>query len=607
MSSILLSSPKAEPFGLLSNKAIINFTSEGIVWKSVSQYIFVNMFKTETLRFKMSEHVDRNPFIMMEALKNEEDNLVYQQEILKGLGIRFSQYPALRARLFETRGKELVYSDSKILSLLNNIRNTSTNTIFDPARGVEVPRKEVVAVIAGVEKEILQNPYLDDNLSYTDLIQYAAQNPQDLPHGDEIFININNIVPILKYRLRQRIWDDEIDKFKSHLLDVYLDYLLETEYPNIDKFDYRKAKNQQIMKEKNIDKYENQLFDLYLTKEIDILVTRKLQFTPDQRLKEMSQKEKEIEVLLKTPQIEGEKMYIAENDPFLPGYIEKTVVDFKNYNSVVHYAYFKLLQIIGMAKDINVNSFGLNDLQRMYDNAKQQWMYSQLKLNNETATVAKFKQNEILLHLLKATGNVPLVWNDNSDPILGVGYNNEGENLSGRFLEFLRNQPIAFGLYIVNNRKYVKNNVWEHWRVITLARDYLNTLKLLNNPKTGDLEIIYNIKGIYNNEPTEQDIVLLKMAGLNIDEIHLVYPLISTFYQSVMNFSETQVIETWVGNNEKITRRPNIQPVKEKLKAIFAEIDASVNENTFIASILANKQTSELNDAKWQRIKYWGD
>lgn len=610
--SILLSSPKAQPFGLLSNKANVNFTVDGNIWESVSQYVFVNMFKNEKMRFEMSEHVYRDPFITMKHLKDKEDALEYEHEILKGLRIRFSQHPLLRARLYKTRGKELVYNDLKILSLLNNIRSDS-NMIFDPLRGVEIPRKEVLSVIAGVEKEILENPRLDENLLYTDLIPYAIQNPQPLPYGDEIFINVNNIVPVLKYRLRRRIWENEIKKFKEHLLDVYLDYLLETEYPSVDRADYRKAKNQQIIKEKNIEKYENQLYDLYLKKEIDALVTKRLLFTPDESLQEMTQKERDIELLMNTPTVEGvSKIYIEETDPFLPHYPEKIVVNGKSFNSVVHYAYFRLLQGLNMSNEVNINT-DIGNLQEVYSNAKYKWTYDHLKLNNETATIAKFKQNNILFHLLSATGDDEIFWNDKSDPILGVGYNREGDNLSGRFLDFLRSNPTAFGVQTVN-RKYssIKNNEWERWRVTQLAQDYQNALKLLKNPTTRALEIIYgSISGDsrgnnanYRN-PTEQDIVVLKKAGLNVDEINIIFPLISGTYESIKNLGEKQVIEKWLQDTEKIKRKPDIQKAVENLKIIFNKLDAEVSEKAFVASILANKQTNDLNDAKWQRIKYW--
>lgn len=607
--SILLSNPNIQPFGLLSNKANVNFSSQGIIWTSVSNYVYVNMFSNEHTRYKMSEQVDGNPFAAMQMLKNKEDTIYYEQEILHGLGLRFSQQPGLRARLYETRGKELVYDDPKILSLLNVIRNK--NIIFDPLRGVEVPRKEVLSVIAGVEREILQNPYLDDNLQYTDLIQYAIQNPQDLPYGDEIFINVNNIVPILKFRLSQKIWANEINRFKNHLFDIYLDYILETEYPNVEKTDYRKAKIQQISKEKNIEKYENQLYDLYLKNKIDNSIVTRLQFTPDEKLEKMNKKEKDIKSLLKSPEIEGNtsKVYISPNDPFLPSYLEKVVVNNKIFNTVVHYAYFKLVQRMEVdTSKLDINTIPLSNLQEMYDYEKNRWMREKLKLNNEIATIAKFKQNEILFHLLHATGDSELVWNDKGDSILGVGYDNRGENISGRFLEYMRTQPNTLGINVLN-RKYssLKDNIWSDTWLISKARNYLNTLKLLNTPRTTDLEIVYDLDGIYTVPPSNKEVKIMKIAGLNIDEINIVFPLIAASKELMKNMSENQVIEKWVRENERMNKKPDIKTAQYNLKSIFDKIsnNVKVNEKTFIATILAQKPTSNLSDARWQCIKFW--
>lgn len=608
--SILLSNPNTQPFGLLSNKANVHFISQGITWTSVSSYVYVNMFSNEHTRAKMSEHLGENPFATMQVLKNRDDIIYYEQEILNGLSLRFSQQPRLRARLYETRGKELVYNDTKILSLLNVIRNK--NVIFDPLRGVEVPRKEVVSVIAGVEREILENPYLDDNLKYADLVQYAVQNPQDLPYGDKIFINVNNIVPILKFRLRERIWTNDIKKFKNHLLDVYLDYLLETEYPNVEKADYRKAKFQQIEIEKNVEKYENQLYDLYLKNKINNLITSKLEFTPDKNLEEMNKEKKDIDSLLVAPEIEGDtpKMYIGPHDPFLPSFPEQVTVNSKTFNTVVHYAFFKLMQRIELApRNIDINAIPLNNLQEMYDYEKNQWMKEKLKLNNEVATIAKFKQNEILFHLLHATGRAELVWNDKDDPRLGTGYDNHGENLSGRFLEYMRDQPSALGLNI-SNRKFSSDNVWyENW-LIFKSRDYLNTLKLFNTPTLTDLAIIYGVDTTgFQITPSKKEVQIMKIAGLTIEEINLVFPLIASSKESMKNLTERQVIEAWVMENERMNQKPNLKLAKSNLKAIFDKINLNgrikFNEDTFIATILAEKPTDNLNQAKWQRIKYW--
>lgn len=612
--SILLSNPNTQPFGLLSNKANVPFITDGITWTSVSSYVYVNMFNNHT-KALMNEQLDDNPFATMQLLKNRDDTLYYEKEILNGLSIRFSQQPRLRARLYETRGKELVYDDPKILSLLNIIRNK--NVIFDPLRGIEVPRKEVLSVIAGVEKKILENPYWpqseDGDPKYENLIQYAIQNPPDLPYSDEIFINVNNIVPMLKFRLREKIFTNDIKKFKNHLLDVYLNYLLETEYPKVEKADYRKAKFQQIVKEKNIEKYENQLYDLYLKNKINNLIASRLEFTPDKNLEEINNEKKDIDSLLKTPEIgDTPKIYIGAQDPFLPSFPEKVTVNNKTFNTVIHYAYFKLIQRLELdhaPRKIDVNAIPLNNLQEMYNYEKNIWIKEKLKLNNEIATLAKFKQNEILFHLLQSTLNSELIWNDKGDPILGTNYDNRGENLSGRFLEYLRDQRN------ISNRKFSFQNVWyDNW-LIFKSQDYLNTLKLFTStPTLNELELIYkpDTKLPAQAVPSKREIQKMKIAGLTIEDINLVFPLVEVSKEWMKNMSEKQVIDKWVKDNEKMSQKPNLKLAKNKLKLIYDQINENAtpskikcDETTFIATILAGKPSDNLDEAKWQRIKYW--
>lgn len=610
--SIIISNPHVQPFGLLSNKANTPFINKNITWTSVSSFVYVNMFQDEHTKALMSEQLNDDPFAAMQLLKNTDDTICYEKEILNGLSIRFSQQPRLRARLYETRGKELIYDDPKILSLLNIIRNK--NVIFDPLRSIEVPRKEVLAVIAGVEKKILENPYwLEDDLKYENLIQYAIQNPPDLPYADELFINVNNIVPILKLRLREKIFINNVNKFKKHLLNVYLDYLLETEYPNIEKTDYRKAKNQQIIKENDIEKYENQLYNMYIKNKINNSIISKLEFTPDKNLEELSNEKKDIDYLLKTPENENNpKVYIGAQDPFLPSFPEQVTVDNKTFNTVIHYAYFKLMQRIELdhipPRKIDINTIPLNELQEMYDYEKNVWMFEKLKLNNEIATSAKFDQNKILFHLLKETLNSELIWNDKSDSILG-SYNNRGENMSGRFLQHIRDQN---NLNILD-KKFSLENVWyDNWLMFK-CQDYINTIKLFTStPTVDDLKLIYEadykVLPLNNTSSlSKREIQKMKTAGLTIEYINLVFPLIIVSRSWMKNMSEKQVINKWMKDNRKLNEKPNLKLAKTKLKFIYNQINDRIkcDEITFIATILAGKPSDDLNQAKWQRIKYW--
>lgn len=604
----MLSSPRAQPFGLLSNKAEAPFTLNGEAWKTVSQYVFINMFKNESQRQEMSEHVNVDPFFKMQRIKTNGDENLYNASILRGLRARFAQQPQLRARLFATRGSELVFDDSNILALLNNIRS-DVNVVFDPLRGVEVPRSQVIAVVDGVARELLRNPHLSDDLVFTDLVKYASTNPQEIPSSDKIFININNIVPILKHRMRKQIMDNDVSRFKQHLLDVYLDYLLETEYPNLTPSQYTLAKEQQIAKEPRVHVFENQLFSLYEHGDIDHLILKRLRFTPDKTLEIQTKKEKEMEDLLTTPeQSDVTKVFIKHDDPFLPHFLEQVTMEGITFDSVVHYAYHKLFQTVQLpgAPVVNVNLIPLDRLQLDYNREKQKWIYETLKRNNEHATFAKLDQNKTLLQLLKLTGNMTIVWNDKIDPVLGIG-DGHGDNLSGAFLSHLRD-TVSFSATTGSLPTVMSANAWSRNWLFDKAQDLNNTMKLLETPTPDDLVVIYaapNPDAFLNSVPAEADIVTLKRAGLNALQIKTAFPIIASVYSRMRAKQENVVVKEFVDEFKKLSKKPSketFDKAESFLKTVFSRVTPSVKEDVFVASILANKETKQLKEAKWQRV-----
>jgi len=323
----MLSSPKAQPFGLLSSKAVVDFNvgSRAVpnpkysfrhgAWKTVTQYVYVNMFKKDKYRQHMSKMLAPNPFNNMLHLREQEDLEIYNESILKGLRERFRQREELRTRLYQTRGKQLIHDNKEILSMLNYLRLQNQQVVFDPKANREVPRSEVLQVISGVEDRVANDPSFPDDLDFVSLRKYAKRyGYRNLPLNDEIFLNINYIVPIIKYRMRERLWNQELERFKDHLLDVFLDYILEEEYPNLDPSEYTEAKRQQIAKEKRLQVYKDQLYDLYLKGmkgDKDDHILNRLRFTPDKTLRDMGRSAREINDNLLKPEAQAEKIYTA--------------------------------------------------------------------------------------------------------------------------------------------------------------------------------------------------------------------------------------------------------------------------------------------------------
>jgi predicted NAD-dependent protein-ADP-ribosyltransferase YbiA (DUF1768 family) len=571
----------------------------------------------------MEEECYKNPFISLLTLKTEEDSFVHGREMIKGLRMRFEQNINLRNALFRTRGSQLVYAPNTdavdpvaVLSLLNNIRNDSSK-VFDTLRSIEVPIDEVIGVIDGVEREILNNPYLSDDLVYTDLLKYYKKNTRkNIPQGDPIFKNINNIVPILKYRLRETIWSNEIDKFKHHLLDTYLDYLLETEYPNIMRQDYAQAKQQQIKKEGDVtvERYENQLYSLYLNADIDDLVLRRLTFIPDNILKEHTPKELEIE----NPEEFINEFVIDNNSPFLPQFEDPVKIDGRIFSSAIHYAYWKLFQYIG--QDVNINKINMANMQTIYIDEKYKWIYEKMKENNEIATTAKLQQNETIIHLLAlSSGFTDILWNDINDPMLGTGkymQGGQGDNLSGRFLMFMRDQ-ILNGRLVAQNKLMssftsISNNIWTRSWMIARAIDFRNIMRLFKTPTTQILSDLYGIEvinGLFDDglpkrgammRITNDDNKTLQRIGLSETQIVVCYPLISSQYtflitnENVRVVTEIDMLKTVINdfNNSKPSK--DVENIANNRLTLFFdkynnELIEGVDKKVFMYTILSGE------------------
>lgn len=633
--TLMLSSPKAQPFGILSSKATIDFTvgSRAVPkysfkhgsWKTVTQYVYVNMFKQEKHRQRMSEMLAPTPFNNMLQLREQEDMAIYEEEVMKGLRERFSQREELRTRLYQTRGKQLVHDNKDVLAMLNHLRLQQQQVVYDPKSNREIPRTEVLQVISGVEDMVANNPSsVSDTMDYAELKQYAKKyGYRDLPLNDEIFLNINHIVPIVKFRLRERLWNQEVEKFKDHLLDVFLDYILEEDYPNLHPSQYAEAKRQQIAKEPRLQVYKDQLYDLYVKGMKGDHVLYKLRFTPDKALQEMGRSALEINDMLLAPEAQAEKIYIQPDDPFLPHFIEDVVINGRTYASAVHYAYARMIanllaigELPAGTETFDINTVPLQDLVLTYNNLKRDWIDHNLKTNNEVAIGMKIEQYSTLAHLLLSTGHAKLVWNDRSDPVLGVGNDDRGANNTGHLLEYIRDsyRNVAVPNRLISSYASIANNVWTNSWMMSTAQDFKNTMLLLQNPTTTNLEAIYTVHGTPGN-PGRDDIQSLYKAGLNDEQIKVAFPLIVAMYipmraktegalmsdEATMYFSEND----YRGKKRELS--DDFERARHRLARVsqLVKLADGVDEEKFIISILANKQTNNKDDARWNRVYRW--
>ena len=81
--------------------------------------------------------------------------------------------------------------------MLNHLR-LQYNQRYDPKTIAERYPDLKFFVISGVEEEITKNPSFPDHMDFADMRKYAKRyGYKDLPLNDEIFLNINYIVPTM--------------------------------------------------------------------------------------------------------------------------------------------------------------------------------------------------------------------------------------------------------------------------------------------------------------------------------------------------------------------------------------------------------------------------
>lgn len=562
---ITLNVSSKKPFGLLSPKADTPFFYEKRLWPTVNHYNYINVFQDEKTRQRMSDHIFKNPFVFMHMIKNAHDQELYKTFLYSGLKKRFQENGQLRQRLAETKNFTLVYPDLDILAVLYDIRDDTQ--VFDSIRGVYVDKKEVECVVEGVTTALLNNETIDEDSTYTDLLFYKSSSCVPLPRDDKIFLNINRMVPVIQYRNKTELWIRQLLRFKKHLMSVYLDFILETEYPDISTEDYTLAKNQQLNKEPNITRLENQLYNLYIEGNIDDLILRRLLFEPEMTLEQQAQEEQRMEEYITLSNTDDEKIYIDDDDPFLPHYIEPVKIDGSWFSSTIHYVYSKLFQTITTGTlDMDIlNDIPLNEIQNVYDNEKNQYLHRRLKENNEVATTAKFEAWPELKQLLFLT-NEEIIYNDETDPVLGTGLP-EKENLVGRFLNYKRsNDKIPIMKTLSEN---MSDNIWfSSWmKDYTTRLLYTGAILQEGEKTTENISAIMNVDVLSQYPPpTKKDVLFFQQLGVAGDTFDILYPIVVSKY---LTFAKTKnPLKTAVDyyNNKMYTRS------KSQLKHLYKKM-----------------------------------
>jgi predicted NAD-dependent protein-ADP-ribosyltransferase YbiA (DUF1768 family) len=602
------------PYGLLSNFADAPITLNNQQYITLNDYVYANVFND--IRPPIGA---QNQFSTLVNMKNTSDEALYMNAIIHGTRSRFAQNKQLRDKLksFDKSRPLVVQAEPNEARQLSMIFNQIRVGNFDAYGGL-VPFDRVNAVVVGVAKQLLKNPRFQ-SAPFDELEQYAERNaPQ---RRDLVFAleNLDEIVPVLKIKLRDRIYADELDRFKTHLLDVTLDHILATQYPNLTPDQYAVAKRQQLTKEHAvIDRYLDGLYRVYTDGMLPDDILARLQFEPYfpesdkvsvENLSSVAEESSEVTKFpMETLLSSGDSLLVVPAE-FMPHYAERVRIDGVDYTSVVAYAYSKLFAALG-GVDININMFNNNlpEIVKEYNRIKHDIIVARITDNNERATKAKLSTYPSILSLLHTTRGKKLIWMDNDDEVLGQTSNRMGVNL-----EYIRDTtPTIIPADITTMSSDIVFATW----MLSRAEDYANTLKMFDDINANDFILIYGVvpDNRVDSVPSAYVDVLNRAGVQDTYQLIVIRFIVSEFYSMIRNNNRNandMITHMVAFYNDSRPSQRTMESAEKILKQMYEmvkpRLHRNINPTRFAATILSGQQEYSNNQDKWWRINHWGN
>lgn len=639
---ITVFNPTNFPFGVLSSNSVQPFYMTGKErkwgfpkliegkWKSVTEFVYINMFSDTSKRVKMRDSLAFG-FDAMQAIQSELDVLSFEQHVKQGLFKKITQNKNLLYTLANIRSYNLIYDETPyIVSVLNQIRYPKDKLIYrsPDKEAIFVSLGEAASVLYGIEVALETGHDINDNTIYTDLIKWSKYKPPEPGMLD--WIDLDNLVSLARLRLRNKKIIQDIEAFKNVLLNAFLDHILETEYPYLEKTLYERAKTQQLEQEtlESIQHFKNQIYEIFLKGGITDVHAQILQTTeiyqPRQFVSEPYPEKTEHTLL-------NETLDLNTIPELLPSHESMMRVDGKSYLTVIHYAYDMLIKnMLTIYPGLNLTEFDINgikieELPIMYAEMQKEWTERTIRINNEAAIEAKLEQHSSILQFLFQTDPYPILWEDTQDPILGV-YDGNGQNTTGKHLMFLRetlNRKIK-SKFIDINKNLANNSILQLWLYNT-ALHLRNTLLLFDSPTTKELEYLYSVhvKNVNQRFPNTIELQILEQAGLTNTQIKAAFPMILVLASKEFGDEYMSEIQIAQYSLRKYTERQNqylkynnpedYEEAFEVSKQYLAQateyikLAPGVDTNIFVKSMLAGKrvESSEEYTPNLENLNIW--
>ncbi len=618
---IYIYSPKSTPFGLLSNNAITPIDVDGKAWESVTNYVYTNLLDSDEYKSKIRDRLYRNPFSRALEIMTEIDERIFNKAITFGSHVKLLQYPGIMSTLMQTTAKDLEFANSSyspeltrmVIGVYNDVRFDKT-VYFDPVRGL-ISKREIADVIAGLEIELRKNKDLE-NMTFEEAHRYAIKS--DIPSITDGVTDLDHLVDDVRQRIGKELYETEMEAFKTSLLDAHLDFILKTDYPQIPFTRYNVAKYQQRqIYESEISAFKTRLFDMYVNENVSPDILSTIPYIPKRAHVLAYVGKSPVTQRPIRPELVDSIYTIVADDPLAIEFPQPVTIDDMQFRTIIHYAYWILFKNIG-GIDFNVNDVSsIHELKNIYLDRNRNYILDKITINNQRATDAKFQRYSDIRQLLVETDKNELIWGDKDDQILGIGTNNTGGNRTGQYLTFYRDMRASvstntmpkdlsslIGVFIIK------------WYLSNLCEDFANTLILLQNPTPNAIIEIYDLKPTNVTNVTDLPFAfnpfIMNRSGLNREQSTLIVPFIVTELDEFLGISERECVHRITNKyDESQPSDDRRRRAEDALRRIYGSLNAtrsdetSVDEDTFVASILANKPTTDKTAAIWWRINKW--
>lgn len=517
--TIKIFDPREKPFGWLSNNYVQFLRMDGMQWKTPSNYIYANVLKTPGYRNILRVVDTRKLKDNFTDLYNREINDEIRKALENAMTVKFKN-EELAEQLVATGTSPIFYVSSNSL-LGTGVNNDGANLVgkylMQIRHNLKVSyrrQKEEKAYkdreTAIYEAYILERALITLIRQGNDLSEFIGMSNKEIidkigrlelmkkAPNKEMIIDIfnrnmldpiielsidnpNTMVQAIRKKEMRSLQLRQLRKRRTLVFDMYADYVIQKEYPDLAADKYETAKKQQFrsLGVQQKSDFENRLYTLFETG----MLSSKLSDNIDQQLTFISvPSEQEVEeaervnLYFDNKEVVEENPYIPEEgEPVLvyPMPMEQNIQSKTNFNfsplsyngmltingkkfpTVSHYILTSLFASLSSIKNINnayafilsnpdapvegTASFLSPDAVTNRYNQERDYDYAEILRKNTRKILDQKFEDRGLQDLLLITENAQLVWNDFSDPILGVGEKGtKGENFVGKYLMTIR-------------------------------------------------------------------------------------------------------------------------------------------------------------------------